>query len=110
MSAFLNERSPNRIRWDRHSSLTDRTQRSAKAFQFGAVRRKSQTLHARCCQGSAECRAELGIAIVQQVAAAVEMSHPVQCRVASYLTHPACIRTIRDSGDGDPSAVQVNEK
>jgi hypothetical protein len=35
MRAFLNERSPNRIRWDRHSSLTDRTQRSAKAFKLG---------------------------------------------------------------------------
>jgi len=35
VSALLNERSPNRIRWDRHSALTDRTQRSAKAFQFG---------------------------------------------------------------------------
>src|SRR5215471_18659808 len=35
MSALLNEASPNKIRWDRHSSLTDRTQRSAKAFKFG---------------------------------------------------------------------------
>jgi hypothetical protein len=35
MSAFLNERSPNRIRWDKHSCLTDRTQRSATAFKFG---------------------------------------------------------------------------
>src|SRR5215472_19282001 len=29
-----------------------------------------------CCQGFAEFRAELGIAIVQHVATAVEMSHP----------------------------------
>jgi len=35
VSAFLNERSPNKIKWDRHSSLTDRTYRSAKAFKFG---------------------------------------------------------------------------
>ena len=49
-------------------------------------------------------RAELGIAIVQHVATAVEMSHPLQGRVASYLTHPARLRMICDASNGDPPA------
>src|SRR6516162_7374398 len=80
-----------------------------KSVPIRAARRQSQTLHARYCQGLAEFRAELGIAIVQHVATAVEMSHPRKCCVASHLTHPACIRTIRDAGDGDPPALEVNE-
>src|SRR6516162_3633033 len=81
-----------------------------KSVQIRAARRKSQTLHARYCQGLAEFRAELGIAIVQHVATAVQMSHGVKSRVASYLTHPARLRTIGDASNGDPPALQVNEK
>src|SRR6516225_8072941 len=113
MSAFRNERSPNRIRWDRHSSLT-RFNRSrpalGKSVQIRAAGRKGQTLHPRYCQGLTELSAELGIAIVQHVATAVQMSHPLQCGVASHLTHPARLRMIGDASDGDPPAVQVNEK
>src|SRR6516162_6417984 len=81
-----------------------------KSVQVGAARRKSQTLHARYCQGLPELSAELGIAIVQHVATAAEMSHPLQCRVASYLAHPARLRMICDASDGNPPALQVNEK
>src|SRR5215831_16349148 len=81
-----------------------------KSVQIRAARRKSQTLHARCCQGLPELSAELGIAIVQQVATAVEMPHGVKCRVASHLAHPALPRMIRDASDGDLAALQVNEK
>src|SRR5215472_17058411 len=81
-----------------------------KSIQIRAARRKSQTLHARYCQGLPELSAVLGIAIVQHVATAVEMSHPLQCRVASHLTHPACLRMIGDASKGDPPAVQMNEK
>src|SRR6516225_7501691 len=81
-----------------------------KSVQIRAARRQSQTLHARYCQGLAELSAELGIAIVQHVATAVQMSHPLQCRVASHLTHPARLRTIGDASNGDPPALQVNEK
>jgi len=81
-----------------------------KSVQIGAARRESQTLHASCCQGLVELSAELGIAIVQQLATAVEMSHPLQGRVASYLTHPARLRMIGDASNGDPPAVQMNEK
>src|SRR6516162_5944336 len=109
MSAFLNEGSPNKIRWKRHSCLTDRTQRSAKASNSGCEE-KSQTLHAPCCQGLPEFSAELGIAIVQHVATAVQLSDPLQCCIASYLTHPARLRMICDASEGDPPAVQVNEK
>ena len=38
--------------------------------------------------------------IVQNVATAAEMAHPFKCRVASYLTHPACIRMICAACDG----------
>src|SRR6516165_8793552 len=81
-----------------------------KSVQIRAAWRKSQTLHARGCQGLPELSAELGIAIVQHVATAAEMSHPLQCRVASHLTHPARLRMIRDASNGDPPALQVNEK
>src|SRR6516162_11409374 len=81
-----------------------------KSVQIRAAGRNSQTLHARYCQGLAELSAELGIAIVQHVATAVQMSDPLQCCVASYLTHPARLRMIGDASDGDPPAVQVNEK
>src|SRR5262249_24190613 len=69
-----------------------------------------QTLYASCCQGLPEFHAEFGIAIVQQVATAVQMSRLLECRVASCLAHPTRIRMICDSSDGDPSAVQVDEK
>jgi len=81
-----------------------------KSVQIRAARRKSQTLHARYCQGLPELSAELGIAIVQHVATAVQLSDPFKCCIASYLTHPARLRMIGDSGDGDPPALQVNEK
>src|SRR5215472_15412022 len=45
-----------------------------KSVQIRAARRKSQTLHAPYCQSLAELSAELGIAIVQQVATAVQLS------------------------------------
>src|SRR6516165_5054452 len=51
-----------------------------KSVQIRAARRQSQTLHPRYCQGLPELSAELGIAIVQQVATAVQMSHPLQWR------------------------------
>src|SRR6516162_1876683 len=81
-----------------------------KSVQIRAASRKSQTLHAPCCQSLAEFRAELGIAIVQQVATAVQSSDPLQCCIASYLTHPARLRMIGDASNGDPPAVQMNEK
>src|SRR5215471_21590154 len=110
MSALLNEASPNKIKWDRHSSLTDRTQRSAKAFKLGLRGGSRRHFYASCCQGLPEFGAELGIAIVQPVATAVQMSRLLECRVASCLAHPTRIRMICDSSDGDPSAVQVDEK
>src|SRR6516162_7885786 len=110
MSAFLNERSPNRIRWDKHSSLTRSHPAFRKSVPIRAVRGKSQTLHAPCCQGLPEFSAELGIAIVQDVATAVQLSDPLQCCIASYLTHPARLRMIGDASDGDPPAVQMNKK
>src|SRR5215467_6809714 len=79
-----------------------------KSVQVRAARRESQTLHTPCCQALAECSAELGIAIVQQIATAVQLPHPLKCRVASYLTHPARLRMICDASDGDPPALQVN--
>src|SRR6516164_11471328 len=81
-----------------------------KSVQIGAAGRKLQTLHAPYCQGLPELSAELGIAIVQHVATAVQTSHPLQCRVASHLTHPARLRMIGDASEGDPPAVQMNEK
>src|SRR6516165_4077376 len=81
-----------------------------KSVQIGAARRKLQTLHAPCCQGLAELSAELGSAIVQHVATAVQLSDPLKCCIASYLTHPARLRMIGDASDGDPPAVQMNEK
>src|SRR6516162_962752 len=81
-----------------------------KSVQIRAVRGKSQTLHAPCCQGLPEFSAELGIAIVQHVATAVQLSDPLQCCIASYLTHPARLRMIGDASEGDPPAVQMNEK
>src|SRR5262252_9353222 len=81
-----------------------------KSVQVRAARRESQTLHAPCCQALAECSAELGIAIVQQIATAVQMPHPLLCRVASHLPHPARLWMIGDASDGDLPALQVNEK
>ena len=81
-----------------------------KSVQIGAACGKSQTLHAPCCQSLAEFSAELGIAIVQHVATAVQLSDPLQGCIASYLTHPARLRMIGDASEGDPPAVQMNEK
>src|SRR6516225_2026375 len=81
-----------------------------KSVQIRAARRESQTLHAPYCQGLPELSAELGIAIVQHVATAVQLSDPLKCRVASYLTHPARLRMIGDASEGDPPAVQMHEK
>src|SRR6516225_4612677 len=103
MSAFLNERSPNRIRWERHSSLTDRTQRSAKAFKLGLRGGSRRHFTPPAAKVSRNSALELGIAIVRQVATAVEMSHPLQCDVASHLTHPARLRMICDRQRWRPS-------
>src|SRR5215471_21180799 len=72
-----------------------------KSVQVGAAWRKSQTLYASCCQGLPEFGAELGIAIVQPVATAVQMSRLLECRVASCWAHPTRIGMICDSSDGD---------
>jgi hypothetical protein len=90
--------------------LTDRTQRSANAFKFGLCggsRRHFTPAAAKVSRNSAQ---ELGIAIVQHVATAVQLSDPLQCCIASHLTHPARLRMIGDASNGDPPALQVNEK
>jgi hypothetical protein len=60
---------------DRHCSLTDRTQRSAKAFEFG-LRGGSRRHFTPCRQGLPELSAELGVAILQNVATAVQRHYP----------------------------------
>jgi hypothetical protein len=81
-----------------------------KSIPVWAARRESQTFHTPCRQGLPEFSAELGIAILQHLATAVQISHLLQRRIARYLAHPARIRMIADSRDRHPPAIQVNEK
>jgi hypothetical protein len=95
---------------DRHSSLTDRTKRSANAFKFGlrgGSRRHFTPPAARVSRNSAQ---NFGIAIRQNVATVVQRSQLLQRRIARNLAHPARIRMIGDSRYGHSAAAQVNEK
>src|SRR5215472_13559253 len=57
-------------------------------IQIGAPRRQSQTPHARGSQRIPKLAAEFPIAIMQNIAALVLVSCPVQCRVSCDLLHP----------------------
>ena len=81
-----------------------------KSIQVRAARRESQTFHTSRRQSLPEFSAELGVAILQNVATAVQISQLLQRRIARYLAHPVRIRMIRESRNGHPPAAQVNEK
>src|ERR1700693_2849594 len=102
----LGQRSPQRsFREQDELGLFDRSHPPfRKSIQVWAARRELQTFHTPCRQGLPEFSAELGIAILQNVATAVQISQLLQRRIARYLVHPARIRMIGDSRDGHPPA------
>jgi hypothetical protein len=87
-SALLKDASPNRISLDRHSSLADRTQRSANAFRFGLRAGRRKTLRTSCYQRLPELLAELRIAVVQLIPRSAQIPGGLVSRVTAHLTHP----------------------
>src|SRR4029434_2557774 len=58
-----------------------------EGIQIRAVWRELQALHTSCCQALAEFSAELGIAVVEHIAMAEQISRFVVHCVASHLGH-----------------------
>ena len=103
--ARRNEPSPNRMKCERHSLFTERTQRSAKALG-----RQSQALHTSGCQRLSEIRAELGIAVVQYIAMAAQISGFLVHCVAGHLCHPLLCGMTRDARQAYAPCLQMQEE
>jgi hypothetical protein len=82
------EASPKRISLERHSVLTDRTQRSAKAFKFGLRAWQQNWFYATGSEGHPKRRTEFRIAIMQCKANRPKNSINFVCGVAGHLDHP----------------------
>jgi len=86
VSALVNEPSPNRISLDRHSSLIDRTQRSAKAFRFG-LRAGSRRHFTPLLPASPELLANFVSGRAADTVVGAEIRRLVD-RVPAHLRHP----------------------
>ena len=79
-------------------------------IQIGAACRQGHTVYTAGREGLAEIRAELRVAIVQHVAAPLQIAHILQRRVASHLLHPVRVRMSSDPGESHAPRLQVNEE
>src|SRR5438445_1747270 len=88
---------PNKISFDRHSSLMERTQRSECAFKFGLLAGSGVHSTPPAASVSRKLATELLVAIVQQVTTAVQISGVLHRGVARDLFHPPRVRMARNA-------------
>src|SRR6516165_1878072 len=81
-----------------------------EGVQIRAARRQSQALHTSGCQRLSKVRAELGIAVVQHIVMATQISRFVVHRVAGHLSHPCFGRMPGDPAQGHAPAFQMQEE
>src|SRR5215831_9247749 len=86
-----------------HPSLRER-------IQIRAAWRELQALHPDGCQSLSELGAELGIAVVEQVAMMAQISRFLVHRVARHLCHPLLGRMARDACQAYASCLQMQEE
>jgi hypothetical protein len=110
VSARFSEPSPNNINLERHSCLTERTQRSANAFRFGLRGGSVSALYTACGQYRLEGCAELPVAIMQNIALLKETSRCLICRITSHLLHPRFGGMPRYAGNANASALQMDQE
>src|SRR6516165_6851567 len=68
-----------------------------ESIQIRAARRQSQALYTSGCQPLSEVRAELGIAVVQHIAMAAQISPVLVHHVTGHLGHPLLGGMARDA-------------
>src|SRR5260370_29812395 len=81
-----------------------------EGIQIRAAWRELQALHTTCCQALAEFSAELGIAVVEHIAMAEQISRFVVHCVASHLGHPLLRGMTRDASQGYAPGLQMQEE
>src|SRR5258708_29040529 len=79
-------------------------------IQIRAAWRESQALHTSCGQALAEFSAELGIALVEHIAMAAQISRFVVHCVASHLGHPLLRGMTRDARHAYAPRLQTQEQ
>src|SRR5260370_1821377 len=79
-------------------------------FQIRAAWRELQALHTSCGQALAEFSAELGIAVVEHIAMAEQISRFVVHCVASHLGHPLLRALTRDARQAYPPRLPMQEE
>src|SRR4029453_4935433 len=102
--------SPNRISFDKHSSFTDRTQRSANAFKFGLRGGRVMHFTPPLAKRLPERCAELRITIGQNGSDVAEMPRRLINSVASNLLHPQLGGMPRDPAQGGAPRLKVKKK
>jgi hypothetical protein len=80
-----------------------------QAFLFDGTY-PTQALHATRGQGLPKLAAELLVAVVQQVAATVQISVVLHAGVVRYWLHPACLRVARDAAQIYPTGAYCDEE
>src|SRR5581483_2936424 len=89
--ARRSELSPKKMSCDKHSSFTDRTQRSANAFRLGLRAGNFSGVTLPAFNHLPKPWTELPITIVQQIAAVREKAPILHRHVASLLLHPQLV-------------------
>jgi hypothetical protein len=99
-----------RISLDNHSSLTERTHRSADAFRFGLRAGSFRDLTPAAIRIDSKGSAEFGVAVVQHIA---EVSQTACARIG-YVCAPSAPSRLWSGAvscrDGDTPAFQMNEE
>src|SRR5258708_19839374 len=80
-----------------------------EGIQIRAAWRELQALHTSCGQARAEFSAELGIAVVEHIAMAEQISRFVVHCVASHLGHPLLRGMTRDASQAYAPGLQMQE-
>ena len=98
--------------FERHSSLTDFTQRSANEFKSGPLKSSGQLdrRDADRLNGEPERLAKLGVPVVDKISARGQKADIGHGHVAGYLNHPLFVRMGCDARNVDASRSQVDEE
>ncbi len=94
----------------RHSTLIDRTNRSAYGLQFGARGGQRTGAMPSLRKNAFEMRGELIVTVHDQVSAGAQRPVEFIGELARDLNQERTIRIRRDAGDMDATCCQVNRK
>src|SRR5260370_7300645 len=81
-----------------------------EGIQIRAAWRELQALHTTCCQAPAKFSAELGIAVVEHIAMAEQISRFVGHCVATHLRHPLLRGMTRDASQAYTPGLQMQDQ